>query len=128
MSDTMGDLFGEVISSYSRSQAIEDGALVDVSRMAREAGIKAPICMTRAAWSLCVSVPRGVECQDEKGRLWDVLWMLRCNIRGTPGCEIRYTVLVRNDNRRPRPVSLKAIMGPGDNAEPVITIMLPDED
>ena len=62
MSDTMGDLFGEVISSYSRAQAIEDGALVDVSEMAREAGIKAPICLTQGAWSICVSVPRGVEC------------------------------------------------------------------
>jgi hypothetical protein len=28
-----------------------------------------------------VSVPPGVACQDEAGRLWDVLWMLRCAAR-----------------------------------------------
>ncbi len=32
--------FGEVISTYTRAQAIQDGVLVDVSAMAREAGFK----------------------------------------------------------------------------------------
>ena len=41
------ELFGEVISSYSRAQAIEDGVLVDVSSVARAAGIKFPVAMTR---------------------------------------------------------------------------------
>ena len=40
------ELFGEVISSYSRAQAIEDGVLVDVSSVAREAGINFPIALT----------------------------------------------------------------------------------
>jgi hypothetical protein len=30
----------EVISSYSRAQAIADGVLIDVSKMAKEAGFK----------------------------------------------------------------------------------------
>lgn len=73
--------------------------------------------------------PRGVTCQDESGRLWDVLYMLRVAIRrGQGGSQTDYIVLVRNDNRKPRPVRLKAICGPGDEAEPVITIMLPEED
>ena len=32
--------FGDVISTYTRAQAIEDGVLIDVSSMAREAGFK----------------------------------------------------------------------------------------
>jgi len=36
----MSDYFGEVISTYSRAQALEDGVLADVSEMAKEAGIK----------------------------------------------------------------------------------------
>ena len=32
------DIFGPVISSYSRVQAVEDGVLIDVTSMAREAG------------------------------------------------------------------------------------------
>jgi type I site-specific restriction endonuclease len=31
-------IFGEVIYSYTRAQAIEDGVLVDVTDMAKEAG------------------------------------------------------------------------------------------
>ena len=42
--------------------------------------------------------------------------------------ELRFEVLVRNDNTTPKPVTLKAICGPGDTPEPVLTILLPDED
>lgn len=31
-------VFGEVISTYTRAQAIEDGTLIDVGDMAREVG------------------------------------------------------------------------------------------
>lgn len=120
----------EVISVYSRKQAIEDGTLIDVSATAREAGIRFPTALTSAVWHQYVRVPEGVEAQDETGRLWDIVWMLRCAIIGGNGAResIRFPVLVRNDNRRPRRVTLKAVCGPGDDAEPVITVMLPDED
>jgi hypothetical protein len=118
----------ELISSYTRAQAIADGCLVDVSETAREAGIKYPVAITAAVFAQYVRVPEGVNCQDERGRLWDVVWMLRCSIARTEGSVCRYTVHVRNDNRRPKPVQLKALCGPGDDASPVITVMLPDED
>ncbi len=41
------DLFGEVISSYTRVQALEDGELIDVSKTAKEAGFVFPIAVTR---------------------------------------------------------------------------------
>lgn len=117
-----------VIHSYTRADALADGTLVDATATAREAGIKFPVALTRAVWAAYVKVPAGVACQDEAGRLWDVLWMLRNAVARTAGSEVRYTVYVRNDNRRPRPVTLKALCHGGDRAEPVITVMLPDED
>ena len=84
-----------------------------------------------AAWVRCVAVPPGVECQDEAGRLWDVLWLLRWAIsRSADGSEVRFGVHVRNDNRERTPplVRLKALCGPGDQGEPVITVLMPDED
>ena len=123
------DLFGGVIYSYSRAQAIDDGVLIDVSTVAMEAGIKYPVAVTCAVWANYVAVPEGVVGQDESGRLWDIVWMLRMAIaRSNDGEEIRYSLLVRNNNRRAELVTLKAVCGPGDDAEPVITIMLPDED
>ncbi len=134
MESELYELFGPVISEYSRAQAIEDGTLVDVSETAREAGIKYPVALTRAVWAEYVEVPEGVEGQDERGRLWDLLWMYRAHARGSlrpmrlgPSAML-YTLLVRNDHKPPRRVTLKAICGPGDTAEPVITILLPEED
>ena len=129
MTSELEEVFGPVISSYSRAQAIEDGELVDVSSVAKEAGIRYPVALTRYVWGACVEVPAGVACQDEKGRLWDILWMFKHAARGG-GTEIRFRLHVRNDNRDRTPalVTLKAVCGPGDDAEPVITIMQEGED
>ena len=121
----------DLIYRYTRAQAVADGVLIDVSAVAREAGIAYPVALTRAAWERCVTVPPGVECQDEAGRLWDVLWLLRLALgRSDGGPEVRFGVHVRDDNREGTPplVRLKALCGPGDAGEPVITLMMPGED
>ena len=133
---TMHEIFGQPIHTYTRAQAIEDGFLVDVSAVASEAGIRYPTAMTRAAWADMVEWTREDNArkgalQDEAGRLWDVLWMLRLAIRtGGHGTDIRYAlhrVPRAGRGRMPRRVVLRAVCGPGDGPEPVITIMLPDE-
>ena len=145
---SMEEVFGEVIYSYSRAQAIEDGVLVNLNdpsltfrpglNICAEAGIKYAVAMTVAAYSKTVSepgtpLPPG---QDISGRLWDVLTMFRLAAK-RGGEEIRFPVTVVNwvcvggerINRTKREtVILKAICGPGDSGEPVITILLPDED
>jgi len=125
-------IFGEVISAYSRAQAIEDGELVDVSQVAAEAGFKFPVAMTRTVWGKYVEVPRGVHAQDEQGRLWDILNMARYEIHRNreTGTELRFQLHVRQDNRNRTPplVTLKLHIGPGDDPEPVLTILLLEED
>lgn len=132
--DEIEKTFGQVIQSYTRSQAIEDGVLVEVSEIAREAGIRLPTALTSGVWQKYVEVPAGVVGQDEVGRLWDILHMFRMS---TYLFQYRYAednilfrLHVRNDNRSSIPplVTLKAICGPGDKGEPVLTILLPDED
>ena len=65
----------EIISTYSREQAIEDGFLVDVSQSSecQQLGFLCPVALTRAVWDRYVEVPAGVPCQDLHGRLWDLL-------------------------------------------------------
>lgn len=122
----------EVISTYTRAQALEDGVLVDVSETAREAGIKFPVALTATVWGQYVEVPEGVTGQDEAGRLWDILWMFRCAAARFTGDTLLFKLSVRRHNRERLDsrdlVTLKAVCGPGDTPEPVITIMLPDED
>jgi hypothetical protein len=105
--------------------------LIDVSAVAREAGIRYPVPLTRAVWERCVAVPPGVLFQDERGRLWDVLFILCCAITRQSGGRVApFALHVRNDNRERTPplVRLKAVCGPGDGGGPVLTVMRPDED
>jgi hypothetical protein len=124
--------FGEVIFSYTRSQAVADGVQVEVTKTAQEAGIRFPVYLTRAVFDAYVTVPPGVEAQDEAGRLWDIITMARFAIlRSRPGCDrLPVALYVRNDNRRPRLVRLTAVCGPLDidDPQPAITVMLMDED
>ena len=105
---------------------------MDVSSVAREAGIKFPVALTSTIWGQYVEVPEGVSCQDEAGRLWDVVWMLRfAIIRSKPGTSrLTVALYVRNDTRRPRLMKLIATAGAVDidDPAPAITVMLPDED
>ncbi len=107
----------DLIHSYTRADALRDGVLVDVTATAREAGFRFPVALTRAAWERCVAGTPGVGCQDESGRLWDLLWMLRCAIRGgDAGPEVHFAIHVRNDDREGTSplVRLRALCGPGD--------------
>lgn len=133
---TVTELFGEVIYRYTRAQAIEDGVLVDVSDMAREAGFRWPVAMTSAAWADCVAWSEDDDqrqvYQDESGRLWDVLWMAFVAIRSANGgTQLEYQLYrVPRDGKSVEAglTTLKLVCGPGDTGEPVITIMLPGED
>lgn len=128
----MSETFGEVIFSYTRAQAIEDGELVDVSKLAREAGIKFPVAVSRAVWARYCEVPDGTVGQDVNGRTWDVVWMFRAVARRFDGAELSFKLHVampdRGDwrtNEAPpeqgsslrrethRLVTLKAVCGPG---------------
>ena len=124
--------FGPVVYSYTRKQAIADGVQVEVTKTAQEAGLRFPVFLTRAVFDKYVAVPPDVAGQDEAGRLWDVVWMLRFAIlRARPGVQrVPVALYVRNDNHRAKLVKLIATCGPLDidDPAPAITVMMPDED
>src|ERR1017187_9538014 len=130
--DNKNSLFGEVIFSYTRSQAVADGVQVEVSKTAQEAGIRFPVFLTRAVYDAYVTVPPGVTAQHEAGRLWDILTMTRFAIlRSRPGCDrLPVALYVRNDNHRPRLIKLLAACGAldMDDPQPAITVMMMGED
>src|SRR5258708_1748505 len=51
------DIFGPVIYSYTRAQAVADGLQVEVTKTAAEAGIRFPVFITRAVFDSFVTVP-----------------------------------------------------------------------
>ena len=105
--------------------------------MAQEAGFKWPVALTSAAWADCVAWTEndsGKQVhQNQSGRLWDVLFLASHAIRTASGSGDRLLFQlyrVPRDGRSMEAVltTLKLIAGPGDQGEPVITILLPDED
>ncbi len=65
----------QIISRYSRAQAIEDGVLVDVTEQAKETGLLLPTVITDHVHNVLEDIPEESLGQDYRGRLHDVLWM-----------------------------------------------------
>ncbi len=123
----------EVISSYSRSQAIEDGTLIDVTQTAKKAGFRFPVAVTQSVWGGCIepSEAAAKAGQTVAGRLWDLLWLLRVAVGNAHGkSRLAFKVMFQNGAgvKSRQVVSLIAVCGPGDQAEPVITVMLPQDE
>ena len=148
---TTNNLFQDcdIISTYTRKQAIDDGVLVDISKIAQEAGFRVPVAVTAAVYGLIENIPEKYKHEDVQGRLWDMVDMAHCAIKcnwvnSEQGC---FMFILHTANtptaaqaqawKLPSQpaygafkdrVRLKMVSGPGDQGEHVITIMLPDED
>lgn len=122
----------EIVSVYSRRDALEDGVLVDVSEFAKEAGFKWPLAVTRGVWTILEpSEELKAEGQSWKGRAWDMFTILRYAIRRAARTdEVHFAPLfIQEPGQRPQAVALWAKVGPGDDGvSPTITIMLKGED
>lgn len=71
-----------IIDAYTPRNALEDGVWVCLHNqlgedLAREAGFPIPVYITCGVWADLVAVPACAPWQDEKGRAWDLVWMLR---------------------------------------------------
>lgn len=121
-----------IIYQYTRAQALDDGVLVDLTDWARETGFRIPVACTHAVWHDYVQPPDGTEAvgQSARGRAHDLLWMLYVAIRREPQSSqrLRYEVIFLNARLDHETVQIDAVCGPGDQGEPVLTIMLPHED
>lgn len=126
----------DIVHTYTRQQALEDGLLVDVSELAREAGFRYPVAVTLAVHENYVHWTeednKRQTYQDIEGRLWDILWMMRLQKKRISETGLfEFYCIPRNDkSRRQTPIktTLKALCHGDDEGEPVITIMLPNED
>lgn len=119
-----------IIFRYTRAQALEDGVLIDLTSWAKETGFRIPVACTAAVWNSFIVPPPGTRelGQSERGRGHDLLWMLYVAIRKQSSMatdRVDFEVVFLQAPNRHETVSLKSTCGPGDNAEPVITIMLP---
>jgi hypothetical protein len=121
----------EVIHVYTRAQAIEDGTLVDLSAVAPDVcreHYKYPVACTSEVWGIIEkAVENEKHCNDLKGIIHDILWMSRKNIVQTiDESAVLFKVIITGVGPQ-KLLTFKIVCGPGDNGEPVLTIMGRDE-
>ena len=131
MPPTMTELFGEVIYSYPRAQAIEDGVLVDLSSIAPDVcrqHYKYPIACTASVWAIIEKARKNPRyMNDVNGIVHDLLWMSKVHARQETESTRLFQVIIKGAGRRST-FTFKMVCGPGDDAEPVLTVMFPEED
>ncbi len=126
--DWLGDM--PLIYRYLRQEAIEDGVLIDLSHWEVAGIFKYPVACTSAVWEI---IDRAVQnknhCNDYEGVLHDIFNMAVLKMRQSNEitCYVLFTVIITGAGRK-RNYEFKIHIGPGDNHNPVLTIMLPDED
>lgn len=127
----------DLVSVYTRAEALQDGVLVDVSAQAKEHGFKVPMALTHAAWHECVAWDeydegrKGGLYQSPRGRLADLLNLAMVVARNVDGDRAPFEVWrIPRDGESlvPGPVMLVLTIHGGDHGEPVCTIMEPGED
>jgi hypothetical protein len=130
MSEATQDIFSDadLIFSYTRKQAIEDGVLVELSSPVCREHYKYPIAGTAAVWAIidrAVKNPRTFNSLD--GVLHDILWMSRACKRTVDPTTVLFQVLINGAGRQKK-FTFKMVCGPSDDGSPCLTLMLPEED
>ncbi len=122
----------EVVSVYTRAQAIADGVLIsgnvgELEEVSRQHFPRTPIAMTAAVFDI---IKRAVEnpksCNSYKGVWHDVLWMSRTCSRAVDESTCLFLVKITTPGRRSL-YQFKIVCHAGDHGEPVLTVVLRDQ-
>ncbi len=118
----------DLISSYSQAQAIEDGVLHLISPEISKDYFKYPVILSVGLVTLIEkAIANKKYMADYRGIVHDILSM--CQIAARRSSEqdvLRAKVIIRGTGPRAT-YDLLMVCGPGDNSEPTITIMLPED-
>lgn len=120
-----------VIYEYTRKQAIEDGVLVDITEIAKQYGFVIPVAITATLFDRYVRPTPELEeyGQSLEARLADVLTVLYFTAKnGKNTSRVTFKVDFLMEPEKLETVEIIGDIGPGDEGEPVLTIMLPEDD
>jgi hypothetical protein len=125
--------FGPILFAYTRRQAIEDGVLVDLTqpgfrRLLRICGIQIHTAVTATAFAAVLGCPVDKEHADQViGRTLVMLASFcKVAIRQRDVSAVQFKV--PPEGASGQAIAMWASVGPGDQGEPVLTLMLEGED
>lgn len=120
-----------LVSSYSRKEAIDDGVLIDITTFASQRGFRLPTAITATLLYRYIEPSEKLKSlgQSFEGRLHDLLWMTYVSAKNNKNSDrIYFEVLFLNESGEYDKPTVIAHVGPGDDQEAVMTIMLPEDD
>lgn len=121
----------DVIISYTREDALEDGVLVDVTEWASgskgfHGGFVCPVAITRALWDAIEAIPASLKgAADVRGRAHDVLFLASLALKGALASDHEsagFVVILPSAGTRQRNRRLRVVVD-GDG----VTIGFPDD-
>lgn len=123
----------DFIHTYTRAEAIADGVLFNCpDELLKANSIKYPTALSSALYeSIKPTFYESSVGQGLTQRLNDLLGAFKAKAKQSDGSEMLFEFpVMRDDEKGPYHewLQVKAVIGPGDDPEPVITVMLPDED
>lgn len=129
----MHEVFGEVISKYTRDQAIEDGVLIDITDKAKTVGFNIPTVITQHLHSVLTDIPKSKkEIENYDARLADVLHMAFLRVKMELQAKgkdadpyLHFTALV-SVPKTGRPVNQNLVIA--FNGVEGFTVMYPEDD
>gem|GEM_PF-1592640 len=119
------------VYAYSRARAIEDGVLIDVTRQAKDLGIRCPAALTALVWAEIVTASVADEFANditEETRVKELLEMAAMQMEATTNKAARFLYYATTSINSSKNFELMVIMSAGDDGREVLTVMFPHED
>ncbi len=111
-------------------QAIEAGALIDVTPIAKQLGLSFSVTVTKPLWEMGIAPTETVSQEEQSSRLRDLLMAFRLRLAAQPTIAplIDFPALLAfPPNQVPQPVPLFALIQPDEQNRAVVTLLLPNE-
>lgn len=113
-----------------RSQAIQEGILIDVTPTAQQVGLTFPVTITKPLWDIGIVTTQSLPEAEQANRLRDVLMAFRLRLASlatiSPLIDFP-ALLAMPPSTVPQPVPLFAIIQPDGGNQANVTLLLPNE-
>ncbi|HET8721775.1 MAG TPA: DUF6573 family protein [Nitrospira sp.] len=119
-----------ISAPISLQQAIDAGALVDVTATAKQVGLSFPVTMTKPLWETGIEAGKTLTDEERNARLRDVLmaFRLRLTVQPTTAPLIDFPALLGFPHGAvPQLVPLFALVQPDERNQAMVTLLLPTE-
>jgi hypothetical protein len=111
-------------------QAIEAGALIDVTATAKQLGLSFPVTVTKPLWEIGIAPTNSLSQEEQSARLRDVLMAFRLRLATQPSISplIDFPALLAlPPGTVPQPVPLFALIQPDEDHRAMVTLLMPNE-